>query len=263
MTTQNPPTKAYNSIDAYKQDYHLFAQFKGTRYKIIQSLEKHLESFQSIALKANKPTFKKTYYYNFEELSEKIQAFLKANFPDAVCEHFTSIPKYPSEGNLGSAIAVALMTPEHKTYKEKILAQEEFLIYMKNCLEDYGLHKEIDTRIPLLCGRYLVSITHNHMRKTNKREVSHVLPETEMRQEFLTPYLDRVDISIGGNKLPYEAISNFRIARLVLLDDEIPLFKEKHRLTSKGNKGLFDKSKDVTHRFITTSKVNHNFVIGK
>jgi len=266
-TTQNPTTKTYDPIDVYKLDYYLFVRFKGSRYKVIQSLEKYIEKFEPILLKVNKSKFQKTYLYDFEELSEKVQSFLKTKFPESVYNRFKGLPERELQNitpNRNLNIALNLLnTFSSQEYVNKIIAQENFLVYIKNCLENYGLHKDIDTRIPLIYGRYLVSITHNHKRKTNKREVSHVLKESEMREEFLTPYLDRVDISIGGNKLSYDTISNFRIARLVLLDDEIPLFKAKHRLASDDNKGLFDKSKDVTHQFVTTSKVNHNFVIGK
>lgn len=258
MTMYNPPVKTLDPIDIYKQDYLNFSQFRGSRYKVLQQLDECIAIYQPFYAKIQSGNYANSFDFEYNKVEEKTIIFLNSTFSKTVVNIFTSLPQNKIKDKFVKGENGFFNLNRSKIFGAKIIAQISFLEHIRTCLEDYGLHKDVYKRSFMVSARYFVSISYG---QGEKRKISKLKTFEDINQNFVIPYLDRNDIFIRGSIISYASINNFQVAYSTLKDDEIPRHKLKNKLQNEG--AFFDESPDVTDFFINTSKVNHNFVVGK
>ena len=251
------PHKITDPKELYKKEYQLFSQFRGSRYIVLRDLENCITMYQPYLAEVQlKGEYASSFDFEFNKIEQKTLVFLNTTFPQTVTERFRTLPKIKDKYVKGKTGYFNIN--KGKSYAKKIISHTNFLEYIRNCLEDYGLHDDIDNSFDLFSSRYFVSIIYN---KEKKREISRLYSFKELNENFITAYLDREDIFIRGSRIAYDLIDNFRVASSSLKNDEIKLYKLKHGL--KNEEEFFDKSPKATRFFLNTTKVNQNFTIGK
>lgn len=122
--------------------------------------------------------------------------------------------------------------------KQEWVYKTNFLIYLNNCLNDYGLHPNILKRDPKVYKRYNFSIDHFYISpKMKQTEFRLLLSPSILENEFLTPYERQLPIKFAGKLIPFKSISQIKISTTLLRDDEIELFAAKNKFQwSQSNK---------------------------
>jgi hypothetical protein len=123
-------------------------------------------------------------------------------------------------------------------YKQEWAYKTNFLIFLNNCLFNYGLHPDILKRDPKVYKRYNFSLDHFYKSpKTKQTEFKLLLSPTVLESEFLTPYEKQLPIKFAGKLIPFKSIYQIKITTTLLLDDEIELFAAKNKFNwSQSNK---------------------------
>jgi len=174
------------------------------------------------------------------KLEEDTVNFLKKYFNNSVVElYFKKIPTPQPKGKIeipDNRLWIALLEGlsytfevTNERYKQEWAYKTNFLIFLKNCLFNYGLHPEIEMRDPNVYKRYNLLLDH-HYRSPRKRQTESrlLLKYCDLEKEFLAPYDKQAPIRIGGKLIPFKSIYQIKIASTLLMDDEIELFAAKN-----------------------------------
>ncbi len=260
-----------NTIEKYRTDYLLFKQHNISRYKVKKELDNFIKEWTPYNNMISKGEKISEYDRKFPRINNETEAFFKNNFPEKVYKNFTKTPENPKinrvessnlpEGNkLIYELAHELLDTTTKKNARKIKHKFNFLNYILQCLNDYGLHKNIQQRKTNLFGRYSILIEYNENSKRNKKLNMLLLSLDDIKENFIKPYLKKEGIFINGIHLTHNSIQKINIFRTLFNDSEIELYKEKNNLKTDLN--LIRSFQDITPKFITTSAVNAGFSLG-
>jgi len=115
-------------------------------------------------------------------------------------------------------------------FKQEWAYKMNFLIFLNNCLFNYGLHPDILKRDPQIYKRYNFVLDHYYKSpKIKQTEYKLLLAPSVLQSEFLTPYEKQLPIKINGKLIPFKSIYQINVTTTLLLDDEIELFAAKNK----------------------------------
>jgi len=116
----------------------------------------------------------------------------------------------------------------NETYKQNWLYKTQFLIFLYNCLYEYGLHNEIQQRSSEDFKRYNIVIHHNFKSKTEICDYKILLSSEILYQEIFKPYEKKLPIKLNGKLITFKSIHKLQVTSTLLQNDEIALFSMKH-----------------------------------
>lgn len=143
---------------------------------------------------------------------------------------------------LASSFAATFELHAKKT-KAEINYRLNFLNFIRDCLQNEGLHPFIHQRDDRIYKRFNLLITF----KENKKDyfISRVLlSQSELESDYLTPFYKGKQIFVHGKIIKASSISKINITSSLLLDDEIKLFGYKKGFVwtnEKKDENLFSK----------------------
>jgi hypothetical protein len=118
----------------------------------------------------------------------------------------------------------------NEQHKQEWAYKTNFLIFLNNCLFNYGLHPDILKRDPIIYKRYNFVLDHYYKSPKVKQTEYRVLLKPEvLDKEFLTPYEKQLPMRFLGKLIPFKSIYQIKITSTLLLDDEIELFAIKNK----------------------------------
>lgn len=260
-----------NTIEKYRTDYLLFKQNNISKYKIEKELDNFIKEWTPYNNMISKGEEVSKYDKNFPKLNRKTEEFFKNHFSEQVYKHFIKTPQakninrleasnLPDENKVLYGLAYEFFDNDTKRNARKIKHKFSFLNYILQCLNDYGLHENIQKRKTNIFGRYSILIEYNENSKRNKKLNMLLLSIDNIKKDFIDPYLKKEEIFIDGIRLTHNSIQKINIFRTVFNDIEIELHKKKNDIKTDLN--LIRSFQDVTSEFITTSAVNAGFSLG-
>lgn len=129
----------------------------------------------------------------------------------------------------------------------------DFLKKIYYCLLNDGLHPNILKRDAKKYGRYNYLIEHYFKNKSKVTEYRILLSLETLKQDYLSPYEQKLPVKINGKLIPFKDIYSIRITSTLLLDDEISLFARKNNFDwnekVKDELNFIYKCKDETEHF--------------
>lgn len=186
----------------------------------------------------------KTYYYVDKErisLETEAEGLIKKYFSPDILQFFhkkipTPTPKRKIDfdksfwiGLLESFASTFEILDEK--YKQEWNYRCNFLIFLNNCLNHYGLHPDILRRDIKTYKRYNFVVEHFFKSKIKIVEYKTLLKPENLQEEFLTPYEKKLPIRMKGKLIPFKDIYSIQITSTLLLDDEIELYARKNNFT--------------------------------
>ncbi len=116
----------------------------------------------------------------------------------------------------------------NEKYQEEWNYKTNFLIFLNNCLADFGLYAGIVRRDIKTYKRYNFVLEHDFKSKVKTTEYKILLSAGELQREFLRPYEKKLSIKINGKLIPFKNFCRVQITTSMLLDDEIELYGKKN-----------------------------------
>jgi hypothetical protein len=233
----------------------------------LNGLHHLIKAYKPFINKVNAKGYTQYYDYNLSKHWELAISFISENFSEKVLKDFQELPKYENKlkyNNLAANvfdIGFQISREEKNKNKDTTVQQYNYLKYMVNCLENYGLHPNIQNRSKDFYGKYWLVVSHNFERKNNKRIAIGNLTKSRLLEEYITPFLNRAPLFLNGQHVPHANIKCINVAQLLLTPNELHLFKEKHN--AKTDLQVFKNATEVTDDFLTTRKINENYALSK
>lgn len=101
--------------------------------------------------------------------------------------------------------------------------KSNFLIFLHDCLKNYGLHPNIRLRNLDLHKRYNV-VLEGRLQSKDTVQYKMLLKNEVLIKSFLEPYERKLPVMINGKLFQFKNIHSINITSSLLLDDEIELF---------------------------------------
>ena len=176
-------------------------------------------------------------------LENEVLAFLRQNFSEDVILLYNKKipePKPKREIEIDKPFWVALLLSisnsfetVNEQYRQEFEYRKNFLLYLYNCFNNYGLHSNILLRNNSQYKRYNIQIEHNFKSKNLVTEEKLFLKPEILQNDYLTFYENKKPILINGKLLTIRSIAKIKITSTLLLDDEIELFGLKNNFSWK------------------------------
>lgn len=117
----------------------------------------------------------------------------------------------------------------NEQYRQEWRYKTNFIIFLRNCLLNYGLHPDILRRDVNTYKRYNFILEHFFKSKNVIKEFKILLTPEILQKEYLSAYERKLPIKLNGKLIPFKDIYSIKITSTLLLDDEIPLFAIKNK----------------------------------
>jgi len=216
-------------INNYKTFYKKYLlKSKDKRQEILSELApllKKLQSFQG-----------ESFFLDSEyiEIKVKTDSFLKKYFGEDILVIYNKEVPYkksriqPSQEDSFWYTLFTGLANSFETIKNKINAEVNykvnFLNFLKDCLNNQGLHKYILQRDPRIYKRFNLLVIYNK----GKQEfciARTLLTHNELESDYLSPFYKGKQIFINGTIIKANNISSFKITTTTLFhEDELALF---------------------------------------
>lgn len=241
-TTVLAQQKSEKNITEYKLFYRTHLKNVKDRSSVLSQLYSLCIQFQKTPPKSAFMTDPNKY-----KLESEAETVLKKHFTNDVFDLYKKkIPApepkqkvYNPENKLWIELLGGLSQTFETTleqYKQEWAYKTNFLIFLNNCLFNYGLHPDILKRDPKVYKRYNFVIDHYYKSpKTKQTELKVLLPTEILEKEFLVPYEKKLPLKVSGKLIPFKSIYQIKITSTLLLDDEIELFASKNKFQWSGN----------------------------
>ena len=103
-------------------------------------------------------------------------------------------------------------------YKQEWAYKTNFLIFLNNCLFNYGLHPDILKRDPKVYKRYNFLLDHYYKSpKTKQSEFKLLLSPNQLESDYLTPYEKQLPIKFSGKLIPFRSIYQIKLRQILHL----------------------------------------------
>lgn len=116
----------------------------------------------------------------------------------------------------------------NETFKHNWQYKTQFLIFLHNCLYEYGLHNEIQQRNSEDFKRFNIVIHHNFKSKTEICDYKILISGEILNREIFKPYEKKLPIRLNGKLITFDSIHKLQVTSTLLQNDEIELFALKH-----------------------------------
>ena len=186
---------------------------------------------------------KKYRYYllsNKERSDMEFEAtsLLKKYFIRDILIEFSKETPIPSKYHEDSFIAELgnLMSDLNKRNNLDFKHKTEYLLFIKDCLNSFGLHPLIELRNVDTHKRFNILIKHNHNTKRLKSDWKVNITEIELQKDFISPFSQRKHIKFNGVFIPFENIQETKITTSLLKLDEVDLFLLQNGFSWKNSK---------------------------
>lgn len=239
-------TNLLGDVLATKQIEKQIAEYKifyRTNFIGIKNRNEALAKLLLLCKKYENSEPKTSFYLDKKSVLLEIEAknLIKNYFSPSILELFNKeIPtESPKENfDLDKSFLNGLLisfTNTFETFNEKNKQEwnyrKNLLIFLYNCLKNFGLHPDILRRDGKIYRRYNLVIEHFYRSKNKIVEHKILLKPESLRDEFLTPYSKKLSIKMNGKLIPFKSIYLIQITSTLLLDDEIELFSKKNNFT--------------------------------
>ena len=175
------------------------------------------------------------------KILQEAKTFLNKHFPSelrALYEKDIMIPslkgKYSNrvDENKFWLSLLATLTETFEELNEKTKQdfhyKRNFLLFIYNCLNNYGLHPNILKRNPSTNKRFNLLLKHYYRSRKELIETKILLSYEEFCKQFINLYIQKKPIKFGGKLIPFAKISEIKISTTFLKEDEIPLYAERN-----------------------------------
>ncbi|MCW8911945.1 MAG: hypothetical protein OQK06_01370 [Flavobacteriales bacterium] len=143
--------------------------------------------------------------------------------------------------------------------RDKVKYQNQFLILLRDCLRDYGLHSSINKRNADIYGRYSIRIEYQDKKEDWCHYYKMNLTKQVLLDKYITPYLNDNKLRLGGKATTTDKVNSIIIKKSLLKDEEIRLFLLKYNHLVKEHKSpehkYFQLCPDVTEYVINEADV--------
>lgn len=206
-----------------------FLKHKNRRLIILSELNSLLSRFQNYQGKGSMIGSSKYFVIHSE-----VEDFLKKYWGQELLQMFNKKVDYNKSRlkpirddgfwmTLLSGLAATFEEQNEKTKAESIY-KFNFLCFLRDCLNNQGLHKYIHQRDPRIYKRFNLQVVF----KENRKEyyvARALLSQHELETEYLAPFNKDKSIFVHGKIIKASAISKLNISTTLLWhDDEIELF---------------------------------------
>lgn len=217
--------------------------FYKTYLKEIKDRSEALNKLYPLCIKYQKATPRTVFYTDKERLSLESEVYdvLNKYFSPEIIQLFNKeipTPKPKKDFDIDKSFWLALLASFaitfetiNEKYKLELYYRTNFLVFLYDCLSNYGLHPDILRREPKTYKRYNFAIEHFFRSKTMIFEHKILMKPEILHQEFLTPYEKQLPIKLNGKLIPFKSIYSIQITSTLLLDDEIELYAKKNNFT--------------------------------
>ncbi len=233
-------TKIATEVLAKQQLEKKIAEYKifyKTHLTSVKNRNEALNKLYPICIKYQKTEPKTALYVDKERISIEVEAeeIIKKYFSPDVLQFFhKQIPNPTSkrEIDFDKSFWIGLLVSFgnafetlNEKYKQEWNYKNNFLIFLNDCLNHYGLHPDILRRD---IKRYNFVVEHFFKSKVKIVEHKILLKPENLQEEFLTPYEKKLPIRMKGKLIPFKDIYSIQITSTLFLDDEIELYAIKN-----------------------------------
>ncbi|MBL7913956.1 MAG: hypothetical protein JNL49_02820 [Bacteroidia bacterium] len=248
---QNIEINKEEAVEFYKKFYRDNLLNVANRNKALNDLEQLIRK-HSVNVDSN---FLIT-QYSFESEAEDV---LKKHFSSEILQGFNKTFKPDLDLAIGDSknllqLYLHAMAYETDLKKRQNSYRIEYLRFVYDCLNDYGLHKYILER-DIAFKRYNVVVHYFDTNKLRDCDEKMLINYDMLKENYLTPYKQQLPIKINGKLIFFKDIISIQITSTLLMDDEIYLLglREGWKWTekSKNKYGLILASCDETDELTT------------
>ncbi|HLU85070.1 MAG TPA: hypothetical protein VKZ45_06330 [Vicingaceae bacterium] len=228
---------AQQQLEKKISEYKIFYK---THLTNVKNRNEALNKLYPICVKYQKTEPKTAFYTDKEKISLEVETeeVLKKYFSSDILQLFNKeipTPKPKRQIDYDDSFWLALLAGFANTFetlneknKRELHYKRNFLIFLNNCLLNFGLHPDILRRDAKTYKRYNIVIEHFFKSKSKITEHKILLSPETLQQEFLTPYEKKLPIRLNGKLIPFKSIYSIQISSTLLLDDEIELYARKN-----------------------------------
>lgn len=166
------------------------------------------------------------YDYSFEQTIAEIKKYSLESFGKPLLEWFNTITKEVEE----------IKKKNPYSYSENLARWRQNLTKLKELkqmLESFGLHADIEKRKVDMYARYNVVIEHHPPGlKRSAKECKPLMSFSDLEQQVLLPHARQAPLQLNGKFFPASEIKRFTITQSLLRDEEVGLYKMRHRCTT-------------------------------
>lgn len=111
-----------------------------------------------------------------------------------------------------------------QTNKQELNYKKNFLIFLNNCLVNYGLHPNILKRNAAEHKKFNLHVIHYLRSRKPLTVMLYFMTYEQFCDRFLKLYLDKKPLKVDGQLIPFDKIHQIKITTTLLKEDEIALF---------------------------------------
>lgn len=239
------------TIGYYKRFFYKNLQHVKNRTKALTDLEQLCKKYQDHV--------GSNVAYSTISLEIEADKVLKEHFDQGVFDLFKKEIKVdfvPSSELYNGFWGLFLYSLTQNTEKSKMqtIYRSQFLKFLFDCFNSYGLHKYINDR-DVFQKRYNVVLHFNDSNNSRNNDEKMLISLDKLNENYLIPYKSKAPLMINGKLIPFNKLISIQITSTLLKDDEFYLLglqKGWNWTTDNKNKyGLISASKDETDDLIS------------
>jgi hypothetical protein len=150
--------------------------------------------------------------------------FIKINFPEVIFKQYKNLSgsKKVSDGRTFSDDSVCTSSAVNLH-----ICRYEWLKKVYTCLQNFGLHEEINNRNKAECTRYNLVVEHKGKRGQHFIEYILLMDFNQLKWNYIDRYYSNQALLVNGARVQVRNIKRLTITSTLMMDEELVLFREK------------------------------------